>query len=274
MRLEFFKNEKGKVFLYFFMFAMLYFLGALAALIVNARRNERIKQTSADNWGLGFTQEGQPPTGTATADELKKYDAYYIGDTNRKVIYLTFDAGYENGHTAKILDALKKHDVKATFFLVGNYIKSCPEMVNRMLEEGHTVANHTYSHPDMSAISSKEEFLKELTRLEEAFKEATGKEMAKFYRPPQGKFSRKNLQMAKDLGYKTFFWSLAYVDWYNDRQPTKEEAFKKLLGRIHPGAIVLLHSTSKTNADIMDELISRWKEMGYSFSSLEELVGE
>lgn len=274
MRLEFFKNEKGKVFLYFFMFAMLYFLGALAALIVNARRNERIKQTSADNWGLGFTQEGQPPTGTATADELKKYDAYYIGDTNRKVIYLTFDAGYENGHTAKILDALKKHDVKATFFLVGNYIKSCPEMVNRMLEEGHTVANHTYSHPDMSAISSNEEFLKELTRLEEAFKEATGKEMAKFYRPPQGKFSRKNLEMAKDLGYKTFFWSLAYVDWYNDRQPTKEEAFKKLLGRIHPGAIVLLHSTSKTNADIMDELISRWKEMGYSFSSLEELVGE
>jgi len=274
VRLEFFKNEKGKVFLYFFMFAMLYFLGALAALIVNARRNERIKQTSADNWGLGFTQEGQPPTGTATADELKKYDAYYIGDTNRKVIYLTFDAGYENGHTAKILDALKKHDVKATFFLVGNYIKSCPEMVNRMLEEGHTVANHTYSHPDMSAISSNEEFLKELTRLEEAFKEATGKEMAKFYRPPQGKFSRKNLQMAKDLGYKTFFWSLAYVDWYNDRQPTKEEAFKKLLGRIHPGAIVLLHSTSKTNADIMDELISRWKEMGYSFGSLQELVGE
>jgi len=274
MKLDFFKNEKGKVFLYFFMFTMLYFLGALAALIVNARKNERIKQTSADNWGLGFTQDGQPPTGTATADELKKYDAYYIGDTSKKVIYLTFDAGYENGHTEKILDALKKHNVKATFFLVGNYIKSCPELVNRMLEEGHTVANHTYSHPDMSAISSKDDFQKELTRLEEAFKEATGKEMAKFYRPPQGKFSRKNLQMAKELGYKTFFWSLAYVDWFNDRQPTKEEAFKKLLGRIHPGAIVLLHSTSKTNADIMDELISRWKEMGYSFGSLQELVGE
>lgn len=274
MKLNFFKNEKGKVFLYFFMFTMLYFLGALAALIVNARKNERIKQTSADNWGLGFTQEGQPPTGTATADELKKYDAYYIGDTSKKVIYLTFDAGYENGHTEKILDALKKHDVKATFFLVGNYIKNCPELVNRMLEEGHTVANHTYSHPDMSAISSKEKFQAELTKLEEAFKKATGKDMAKFYRPPQGKFSRKNLQMAKDLGYKTFFWSLAYVDWYNDRQPTKEEAFKKLLGRIHPGAIVLLHSTSKTNAEIMDELISRWKEMGYSFGSLQDLVGE
>lgn len=256
------------------MFTMLYFVGALAALIVNARYNEKVKQTSADNWGLGFSREGQPPTGTATADELKKYDAYYLGDTSKKVIYLTFDAGYENGHTEAILDALKKHDVKATFFLVGNYIKSCPELVNRMVEEGHTVANHTYSHPDMSAISSKEGFRKELEKLEGLFRETTGKEMTKYYRPPQGKFSRSNLQMAKELGYKTFFWSLAYVDWFNDRQPTKEEAFKKLLGRIHPGAIVLLHSTSKTNAEIMDELLTRWKEMGYSFGVLQEIAGE
>jgi len=278
MKLEFiknlFKSENRKIFLYFFMFTMLYFVGALAALIVNARYNEKVKQTSADNWGLGFSREGQPPTGTATADELKKYDAYYLGDTSKKVIYLTFDAGYENGHTEAILDALKKHDVKATFFLVGNYIKSCPELVNRMVEEGHTVANHTYSHPDMSAISSKEGFRKELEKLEGLFRETTGKEMTKYYRPPQGKFSRSNLQMAKELGYKTFFWSLAYVDWFNDRQPTKEEAFKKLLGRIHPGAIVLLHSTSKTNAEIMDELLTRWKEMGYSFGVLQEIAGE
>lgn len=274
MKLNFFKNENRKVILYFFMFMMLYFLGALAALIVNARNNEKIKQTSTDNWGLGYSQEGQPPTGTASADELKKYDAYYLGDTGKKVIYLTFDAGYENGYTPKILDALKKNDVKAAFFLVGNYIDKNPELVKRMLEEGHTVANHTYSHPDMSAISSKEKFSKELTRLEEAFKEATGKELTKFYRPPQGKFSRENLQMAKDLGYKTFFWSLAYVDWLNDRQPTKEEAFKRLLGRIHPGAIVLLHATSKTNSEILDELINKWREMGYSFSTLQELVGE
>ena len=278
MKLEFiknlFKSENRKIFLYFFIFTMLYFVGALAALIVNARYNEKVKQTSADNWGLGFSREGQPPTGTATADELKKYDAYYLGDTSKKVIYLTFDAGYENGHTEAILDALKKHDVKATFFLVGNYIKSCPELVNRMVEEGHTVANHTYSHPDMSAISSKEGFRKELEKLEGLFRETTGKEMTKYYRPPQGKFSRSNLQMAKELGYKTFFWSLAYVDWFNDRQPTKEEAFKKLLGRIHPGAIVLLHSTSKTNAEIMDELLTRWKEMGYSFGVLQEIAGE
>lgn len=253
------------------MFTMLYFLGALAALLVNARNNERIIQTSADNWGLGFSKEGQPPTGTATADELKKYDAYYIGDSSKKVIYLTFDAGYENGYTAQILDALKKHNVKATFFLVGNYINNSPELVNRMIEEGHTVGNHTYSHPDMSAISSKDSFCKELQKLEAAYKEVTGQEMTKYYRPPQGKFSKKNLQMAKDMGYKTFFWSLAYVDWFNDKQPTKEEAFKKLLGRIHPGAIVLLHSTSKTNAQILDELLTKWEEMGYSFGSLQEL---
>lgn len=271
---DIFNSENRKIIMYFFMFTMLYFLGAVAALIVNARTNVKIKQTSADNWGLGFSREGQPPTGTATADELKKYDAYYLGDTSKKVIYLTFDAGYENGYTAAILDALKKHDVKATFFLVGNYIEKNPDMVKRMVEEGHIVANHTYTHPDMSAISSMEGFRKELEKLEEAYREVTGKEMTKFYRPPQGKFSRKNLEMAKELGYKTFFWSLAYVDWFNDRQPTKEEAFKKLLGRIHPGAIVLLHSTSKTNAQILDELICKWKEMGYSFGSLEELVAK
>lgn len=271
-RKDFFKSENRKIILYFFMFTMLYFLGALAALIINAKSNEKIMQASSDNWGLGFGREGQPPTGTATADELKKYDAYYLGDTSKKVIYLTFDAGYENGYTAQILDALKKHNVKATFFLVGNYITGSPELVNRMVEEGHTVGNHTYSHPDMSAISSKDGFCKELQKLEAAFKDATGQEMTKYYRPPQGKFSKKNLQMAKEMGYKTFFWSLAYVDWFNDKQPTKEEAFKKLLGRIHPGAIVLLHSTSKTNAQILDELLSKWEEMGYSFGTLQELT--
>jgi peptidoglycan-N-acetylmuramic acid deacetylase len=272
MKLNTDKNENRKVILYFLMFTMFYFLGAVAALIINSRNEEKIKQTSADNWGLGFSREGQPPTGTATADELKKYDAYYIGDTGSKVIYLTFDAGYENGYTPAILDALNKHNVKVTFFLVGNYIATSPDLVNRMLEEGHIVANHTYTHPNMSAISSMDGFCKELQKLEAAFKDATGKEMAKYYRPPQGKFSKNNLQMAKELGYKTFFWSLAYVDWYNDKQPTKEEAFKKLLGRIHPGAIVLLHSTSKTNSEILDELLTKWEEMGYTFGTLQELT--
>lgn len=230
-------------------------------------------QTSADgNWGLSFPQEGEPPAANVTADYLKSYDAYYAEETKEKVLYLTFDAGFENGNTPAILDALKKHSVPATFFLVGNYIESSPDLVKRMVTEGHNVGNHTFSHPDMSKISTKEAFGKEINDLEAKYQEVTGQPMKKYYRPPQGKYSESNLKMAKELGYKTFFWSLAYVDWYEDKQPTKEEAFDKLLGRIHPGAIVLLHSTSKTNGEILDELLTKWEEMGYTFKSLDELV--
>ena len=188
-----------------------------------------------------------------------------------KVIYLTFDAGYENGCTPAILEALKKHHVPATFFVVGNYLETSPELVKQMIAEGHTVANHTYHHPDMSRISNKAAFEKELTALETLYQSVTGQTMKKYYRPPQGKYSESNLQMAKELGYKTFFWSLAYVDWMQDQQPSKEEAFSKLLTRIHPGAIVLLHSTSQTNAQILDELLAKWEEMGYQFGQLDEL---
>ncbi len=253
-------------------FTFMYFFGGGIAILANAYENDKLKETNGENWGLGFSTEGVPPTGNATADELKKYGAYYIGDTGKKVIYLTFDAGYENGYTPAILDALKKHNVHVTFFLVGNYIKTSPELVKRMLEEGHNVANHTYSHPNMSCIASKDAFAKELGDLEKEFEAVTGQKMIKYYRPPQGKYSTNNLKMAQELGYKTFFWSLAYVDWYNDKQPTKEQAFKKLLGRIHPGAIVLLHSTSKTNSEILDELLTKWEEMGYSFATLDQLV--
>ena len=230
-------------------------------------------EASADgNWGLGFSQEGKTPVGNASAEYLRQFDAWYAGKPDEKVIYLTFDAGYENGNTPAILDALKKHQVPAAFFVVGNYLETSPDLVKRMLSEGHIVANHTYHHPDMSKIASKEDFQRELTSLEEKFQEITGQAMPKYYRPPQGKYSVENLQMAKDLGYRTFFWSLAYVDWYQDRQPSKEEAFKKLLGRIHPGAIVLLHSTSSTNAAILDELLTKYEEMGYTFKSLDDLV--
>ena len=230
-------------------------------------------ETSADgNWGLSFGQDGEPPAANATYEILAKYNAYYAEDTKEKRIYLTFDAGFENGNTEAILDALKKHHVPATFFVVGTYIKNNPELIRRMKEEGHTVGNHTYHHPDMSQISTKESFEKELQDVEAEYQKITGEEMTKFYRPPQGKYNEDNLRMAKELGYHTFFWSLAYVDWYEDDQPTKEEAFDKLLRRIHPGAIVLLHSTSKTNAEILDELLTKWEEMGYTFGSLKQLI--
>lgn len=227
----------------------------------------------AENWGLGFGEKGARPTGNTSASELAKYNAYYIGSDEEKKIYLTFDCGYENGNTEAILDALKKHDVKATFFVVGHYLESAPELVKRMVEEGHTVGNHTYHHPDMASISSREKFQEEMDGVAAAYKELTGEEIAPYYRPPQGKYSRENLQMAKELGYYTFFWSLAYVDWNVDDQPTHEEAFDKLTGRIHPGAVVLLHNTSKTNGEILDELLTKWEEMGYSFGTLKEICG-
>ena len=223
------------------------------------------------NWGLSFQKEGEPPVGNASADYLKQYGAYYLGDTSKKTIYLTFDAGYENGYTPAILDALKKHNVKATFFVVGNYIQTSPDLVKRMAAEGHTVGNHTFHHPDMSKISDAASFGQEMRSLENLYKETTGQDMTKFYRPPQGKYSESNLIMAQELGYKTFFWSLAYVDWYVDKQPTATEAFNKLLTRIHPGAIVLLHSTSKTNSEILDELLGKWEAMGYTFGTLADL---
>lgn len=225
------------------------------------------------DWGLSFQEEGKTPVGNATPDYLKQYDSYYCGNPEEKVIYITFDAGYENGNTPAILEALKKHNAKATFFVVGNFIQTSPDLLKQIVAEGHTVGNHTFTHPDMSKIADKESFQKELQSLETLYQETTGQEMSKYYRPPQGKFSESNLKQAQEMGYKTIFWSLAYVDWYKDQQPTKEQAFEKLLPRIHPGAVVLLHSTSSTNAAILDELLTKWEEMGYTFQTLDHLCG-
>ena len=228
--------------------------------------------SSSENWGLSFPEEGTLPTANASIEELKQYDAYYAQDTDEKILYLTFDCGYENGATPAILDALKKHQAPAAFFVVGNFVRDNPDLIRRMTEEGHTVANHTLSHPDMSKISSVENFQKELSGVESLYKEITGTDMIKYYRPPQGIYSTENLKMAQQLGYQTFFWSLAYVDWQQDDQPTHEEAFDKLLSRVHPGAVVLLHNTSKTNGEIMEELLSKWEEMGYTFRPLSDLT--
>ena len=245
--------------------------GAIAAALILTLRLVMGGALETGNWGLSFQSEGSAPIGPANAQTLAKYDAVYLGDTAEKVLYLTFDTGYENGCTAKILDTLKAHNVPAAFFLVGNYMEKNADLTQRMVEEGHIVGNHTMHHPDMSKLSDKAAFSKELTDLEDLFRDITGKELPKFYRPPQGTYSEDNLKMAQELGYKTVFWSLAYVDWQNDKQPSAEYAFSKLLPRTHNGAVVLLHSTSATNAQILDELLTKWKDMGYRFASLDEL---
>lgn len=249
-------------------------LGSLLGILTGTLSPTKETSASAQSasWGLSFQEEGKRPAGNATIDDLKQYNAYYASDTDEKILYLTFDAGYENGNTPAILDALKKHQAPAVFFAVGNFIKDNPDLIKRMIAEGHIVGNHTMTHPDMSQISSMESFQKELEGVEELYTSVTGEPMTKFYRPPRGVYSTENLSMAKELGYSTFFWSLAYVDWIQDQQPSKEEAFQKLIPRIHPGAIVLLHNTSSTNAAILDELLTRWEEMGYQFHSIKELT--
>ena len=248
--------------------AVLAFCAVLPLLFQQSRSIE------TGSWGLSFRTEGQPPAGNASKEALRRYDAVYLGDETQKKLYLTFDAGYENGCTAQILDVLKQHNAPAAFFVVGNYITSAPDLVRRMAEEGHTVGNHTWSHPDMSAISDKAAFSRQLQQVKDAYRDCTGAEMPNYYRPPQGVYSEENLRMAQELGYQTVFWSLAYVDWKQDQQPTEEYAMEKLTERIHNGAVVLLHNTSSTNAAILDKILTKWEEMGYSFGTLDQLFAD
>ena len=222
-------------------------------------------------WGLSFQKEGQPPAGTASQETLDAYGAAYRGNTDEKVLYLTFDLGYEAGYTATILDVLKAHDAPAAFFVVGSYLESQPELVRRMAKEGHIVGNHTWHHYDMSRISDPAVFREELERVAEQYRAVTGEAMPPYYRPPQGIYSEDNLAQAQALGYHTVFWSLAYVDWKQDAQPAKSEAYDKLIPRMHPGCILLLHATSKTNAEILDDLLTRYEQEGYRFGTLDEL---
>jgi len=231
-----------------------------------------IEQEATKDWGLGFGDANERPTGNESIEKLQQYNAYFMSPDAEKKIYLTFDCGYENGNTEAILDALQKHQVKATFFVVGHFLESASQIAKRIVQEGHIIGNHTYHHPSVSSLNTKEALEKELTMLEEACYEMTGSKPAKLYRPPQGKYTYTHLQNAKELGYSTIFWSLAYADWDTEKQPDEEAAIRKLTSRIHPGAIVLLHNTSETNGKILDRLLTKWEEMGYAFGTLDQLT--
>ena len=239
----------------------------LCVILLVASFGTEILETAS--WGLSF--QGDFPTGPASSNALSRYDAAYMGDTTQKVLYLTFDAGYENGCTEQILDVLKAHNAPAAFFLVGNYIERNADLVRRMVSEDHTVGNHTMHHPDMSKITNEAKFTEELNALANLYADTVGQGMEKYYRPPQGVYSEENLKMAQAMGYKTVFWSLAYADWDNDNQPQPDAALEKLLSRTHNGAVVLLHSTSKTNAEILDKLLTEWENQGYRFAPIGEL---
>lgn len=231
-----------------------------------------ISDDSELNWYFVARGKGNLPEGAKESISfIADYDAYFIDKTDKKILYLTFDEGYENGNTNKILDILKEEEVPAAFFVVKPYLKTSPDIIKRMESEGHLVCNHTDHHPSMAKITDSVKFKNEFTAVEEEYKSITGKDMPKFFRPPMGKYSKNSLKKTKDLGYKTIFWSFAYRDWLIDDQPSEEFAIKKITNGAHPGAIMLLHAVSNTNTKVLKKVIQQLKSEGYEFKSLEDL---
>ena len=226
-------------------------------------------QNNEISWYINFNKSvpNSQPTIPREASFINEYSTISIGNNNEKCIYLTFDAGYENGNVEKTLDILKKHDINAAFFILPHLITDSTELVLRMKNEGHLICNHSKSHKNMSKYGN-DAFADELLSANEILKEYAGFEMDKFYRPPEGRFSQDNLECAQKLGYTTVFWSLAHADWDNEKQPAPEKALNLLLSRVHNGCVLLLHPTSSTNVAILDELITTLKKDGYVFKSL------
>ena len=207
---------------------------------------------------------------------ISAYSGYSIDrsvddNSERKVIYITFDCGYENGNVSKILDTLEEENVPAAFFLLDNIILKNADLVTRMASAGHLVCNHTKNHKNLSS-ASKEEISENLLALEKIYEDKIGRKMSKYFRFPEGRYSEEALKSVSELGYKTIFWSFAYDDWDNSRQMCTEKAINKILNNTHNGAVMLFHPTSRVNACIMPQLIAEWRKMGYTFGTLDELT--
>lgn len=235
------------------------------------------EESTLDNtlipWGLKLnTNHTAPETPARVKVLLDKYSGYYVGDTSSKVIYLTFDEGYENGYTSQILDILKANNVKAAFFVTKPYVLQNKELIKRMVNEGHLVGNHSSKHPSMpSKTGDINSFNLEFTDTEKAFREVTGVEMPRFFRPPMGEFSEKSLYLTQKLGYKSIFWSFAHKDWEVNNQPKVDETINRVMTRSHNGEIMLLHAVSKTNTLALDSIIKELQSIGYRFADLREL---
>ncbi|MGD6801014.1 delta-lactam-biosynthetic de-N-acetylase [Rossellomorea vietnamensis] len=220
-------------------------------------------------WGFKKGNEGKQAEAGKTYDELlKKYGAFYKDSPDEKVLYLTFDNGYENGYTGKILDVLKEEKVPAAFFVTGHYLNSAPDLVKRMANEGHIVGNHSWSHPDLTAVSD-EKLRKELDMVKEKTAEITKQQTMAYLRPPRGVFSERTMKLAKDAGYTHVLWSLAFVDWHTDSQKGWQYSYNNIMKQIHPGAVMLLHTVSKDNAEALGKVIKDLKKEGYTFKSLD-----
>ncbi len=233
--------------------------------------NTEYAMSSAVSWYCKHMNDGTRPPLPSEMSYITDHNGYYLGE-DEKVIYLTFDAGYENGNVERILDTLKDENVPGAFFILDNLVKTNHDLVERMINEGHTVCNHTAKHKDMTKMATKADFSAELEAMEKVYRDGMGVEIAKYYRPPEGRFNEENLAWAVEMGYSTVFWSFAYADWDNNKQMEPNKAIEKIISNTHNGEVILLHPTSKTNADILPELIEKWREMGYSFGTLDELT--
>ncbi|MDQ0271568.1 delta-lactam-biosynthetic de-N-acetylase [Cytobacillus purgationiresistens] len=224
------------------------------------------------HWGIKKAADEVPAEAGQQLDVLlERHGAVYKGSPESKDIYLTFDNGYENGYTGKILDVLKKEQVPAAFFITGHYLKTAPDLVKRMAAEGHTIGNHSWTHPDMTTISN-EKTKKELEQVRAETEKLTGIKSMAYLRPPRGIFSEKTLVKAREEGYTHIFWSLAYVDWKTDQQKGWEYAYNNIMKQIHPGSILLLHTVSKDNADALEKAIKDLKKRGYTFKTIDDLM--
>ncbi|TWM25939.1 Peptidoglycan-N-acetylmuramic acid deacetylase PdaA [Bacillus paralicheniformis] len=236
--------------------------------------NAEAISNKAIHWGFSKSKNHQPAdAGQELNSLLQQYDAFYLGNTKEKTIYLTFDNGYENGYTPKVLDVLKKQNVKAAFFVTGHFVKDQPELIKRMAEEGHIIGNHSYHHPDLTTKTSRV-IQEELESVDEEVYKITGEKNNLYLRPPRGVFSERVLEETKKLGYQTVFWSVAFVDWKINAQKGWRYAYDNMMKQAHPGAIYLLHTVSKDNAEALDQAITDLKKEGYTFKSLDDLMFE
>ena len=253
---------------------MVLLIGTLSVVINPEDTKQTVATTSTLSnkkigWGIKRNDNHtQPDLGTENKNLIEKYNGIAMGNNDDKNIYLTFDLGYEAGYTAKILDDLKEKNVKATFFITAHYLNTANDLVKRMIDEGHIVGNHTVNHKSMPEISD-DEIKKELMDLNQAVYEKFGYEM-KYMRPPKGEYSERTLSITENLGFKTVMWSFAYVDWIDDKQPAKDEAKKKIISNLHNGEIMLLHATSKTNSEIMADMVDEIRKEGFEIKSLDE----
>lgn len=236
-----------------------------------------VAENQTYSWYCVRNKDHKQPQAESEMSFIEEYGGYYVDkkhgdDSEDKVIYLTFDAGYENGNVQKILNVLKQENVPAAFFILDNFIIRNKDLVIRMIDEGHTVCNHTSKHPDVTKYNNIDDFKAELENLESTYEKYTGKKMSKYFRPPEGKFSEQSMKYASELGYKTIFWSFAYADWDNAHQMSAVKAKEKILSNLHNGEILLLHPTSATNAAILSDIIKEIRGKGFRFASLDELI--